>query len=127
MIVNFIDSPCYVQSYTINNNVASQSATIMGQFLCAISIQPDFQDIATNDTFSLLCNVLRNIDATVRFSSDVTGFDFTPSPLQQGQNGLVFTRQNAIEDDSGTYGCSAVSAIGGLQTQVGSVVVVMGK
>ncbi len=127
VVINFIDGPCNVQSYTITNNVGTQSATIMGQFLCTISIQPISLDIAVGGSFSLLCNVLRNINATVSFSSTVTGFAFTPQLLEQGTNAVFFTKENATEDDSGTYGCSASSVIGGLQTQAGSLVQVIGK
>ena len=123
--VNFVDEPCAIQSYSITS-LNTMSATISGRFLCAVSISPTDLMVQVGGGFALLCTVLRNLDATVEYTS--SAFEFTPflDTLERADAGLPLILGNVTTDNDGTYNCMATTDIGIIATQEGSIVQVLG-
>lgn len=126
--VNFVDSPCEIQSYSIRHVPGTQNAVLSGQFICSISVTPASVIQLVGERLELHCNVLRNVDVTARFFISTNGGTVHSGDLTSGQSSLELVRESAMETDSGTYQCLATSAdSGGIQTQVGSVVEILRK
>ena len=103
VIVTF-ESSCTLQDYTITPD----DGKIVGQLLCRITISPTTLSVIIGQNISLTCNVLRNVDVSVEFLHNSSSTD-TSENLRQGDNDVVFIREDAEFDDSGPYNCKATT------------------
>lgn len=118
---------CEIRSYSIRRVPGTPNAILSGDFVCSIDITPPSVTELVGNRLELSCNVLRNIDVTVRFSVENGAFNILQGDLVQDQSSLEFVRESATEAESGTYQCLATSVIGGISTQEGSVVEILRK
>ena len=104
--------PCMLQTHSINES----SGQVISQLLCEVSISPLSSDLNFGTDLQLVCNVLRNVEATFEFlhnGSLVT----SATPLGPTDTAGLFTINNATFQDAGEYACKVTAAeVGGLQS-----------
>ena len=122
LLVYEFEVPCMLQEHSIN----AMSGEVMSQLLCSVSIAPVSNDLTFGEDLQLMCNVVRNVDATFEFlhnGSLVT----SAIPLVPSDNAGIFSINNATFQDAGEYACKVtVPAVGTLQSS-NAVVRVQGK
>ena len=116
------ESSCHIQEYSID----SSSGVVTGLFLCSVDILPSISQISIGGEVTVMCTVLRNIDAMVIFLHNDTLTDTTQN-LVLGDRLALYVQDNVTFNDAGTYDCRANSDIGSLQTSTSSIVEILGK
>lgn len=104
--------PCMLQMHSIN----ASSGEITSQLLCSVSITPTSNDLTFGQDLTLMCNVLRNVEATFEFlhnGSLVT----SAIPLAPTDSAGLFSINNATFQDAGEYACKVTApTVGSLQS-----------
>lgn len=114
------ESSCHIQEYSID----SLSGVVTGLFLCSVDILPSISQISIGGEVTLMCTVLRNIDAMVIFLHNDTLTETTAN-LGLGDRLTLYIQDNLTFNDAGTYDCRANSDIGSLQTSTSSIVEIL--
>lgn len=112
ILIYRFEIPCTLQVHSINES----SGQVTSQLLCTISIQPLSNDLTFGTDLQLMCNVLRNVEATFEFlhnGSLVT----SAIPLNPSDAAGLFNINNATFQDAGEYACKVTAAdVGSLQS-----------
>ena len=106
--------PCnnMLQEHSINES----SGKVTSELLCEVNIQPPSNNLILGQDLQLMCNVLRNVDATFEFlhnGSRVT----SAIPLSPSEAAGVFFINGSTFQDAGEYACKVMApGVGTLQS-----------
>lgn len=104
--------PCMLQTHSIN----ASSGQVISQLLCEVGIAPQINDLNFGQDLDLMCNVLRNVEATFEFLHNGSLVMLT-MPLSPSNSAGLFSITNATFQDAGEYACKVTAAtVGSLQS-----------
>ena len=114
--------PCMLQTHSIN----SSGGQVISQLLCDVSISPQSNDLTLGQDLQLMCNVLRNVDATFEFLHNGSLVTSAISLAPTDTAGL-FPINSSTFQDAGEYACKVTApTVGSLQSN-NAVVRIQGR